>query len=245
MGRTFRSVLGWSLVSALSLSASSAFAQEAPATPAPPAPPTTPIPSPLGTAPAIPAAEADAHRVPTTIDAGPDKNAVIERRVTTETASGRVAIVLPIRLENEKWEQVCVAPCQATLDRFSTYRVAHQNGISSSGEFTLPPNSPSLQLQVDPGNQIVHHVGVRLTALGSAAAIAGGVLIASASKFDAEDDVRVAGFITSGAGVLFLAVGIPMMIASFSHVSSNGKRLAEAEPAKAFAPKLTSSGVVF
>ena len=187
--------------------------------------------------------ELQARRVLTTVESG-SKNAVIERRISTEETYGRVLFAVPIHTKNQTWEQVCVAPCRVDLDRFSSYRVAKANGMPSTREFTLPPGAPSLRLQVEPGDLLMHRIGGRLIALGTAASIVGGALITTASKFDDEKEVRVAGIITGGAGILLLGIGIPLLIVSQTHVTADDRKLANRTPTKT-GPKLTLGGVVF
>jgi hypothetical protein len=75
--------------------------------------------------------------------------------------------------------------------------------------------------------------------VGTAAAITGGALITTASKFDKETNVRTAGFITGGAGLLLLAVGIPLAIATQTHVDADGTKVARTRP------RIGPSGIVF
>ncbi len=186
------------------------------------------------------------QRVPTTVDSGTEKHAILERKVSTEETYGRFAFVLPVVGETQKWEQVCVAPCRVDLDRSSSYRVARANNVPSTRPFTLPPESQNLQLQIEPGNLFMHRVATRLIAAGTAAAIVGGALITTAAQFKEEDDVRLGGIITGAAGIVLLAVGIPLAIANQTHVKTNDKQLASTPPKNAKpGPKLTLGGVVF
>jgi hypothetical protein len=213
----------------------------------PPAPGVTPPPAPASTSPAtVPPTqgEVEARRVLTTVDSGAEKNAVIERRVETEESSGRLLFVLPFRSNNEKWEQVCVAPCKVHLDRYSTYRVARANDMPSTHPFTLPPGADQLQLQVEPGKLLAHRISSRLIALGIAGAVVGGVLVTLASKFEEEKDVRVAGIITGGAGLVTLGIGIPLALLTQTHIKAGEKKLA-GEPGKPPKPRLTVQGLVF
>lgn len=223
--------------------ASSAVAQEAPPPPAPPpaapAPPASPeaVVTP-GNAVAPRAADREARRVRTTIDAQGER-AVVERRTATEEQEGRFIIALPYRGTNERWEQVCVAPCEVDLDRFSSYRIAQANHVTPTDAFTLPTGE-SLKLEVHPGNGILNRIANRLVALGVGASITGGILIPVASDIKTEsieDDYRLAGIITASAGALLLAVGIPMSIATQTHVKEGERRVAK--------PRLTPSGFTF
>jgi len=180
-------------------------------------------------------------RVRVTVDAG-DKSAVVERLMTTEEMSGRAVIVLPLHTVTEKWEQVCVSPCVADLDRFSSYRIAHENHISNTHSFTLPQGKDQLKMQIDPGDLMWHRIGQRLIVAGTAAAIVTGALFTVAPNIDdksEEKSMRTAGFITGGAAVLLLGVGIPLAILTRTHVTVDGVKLANTNL------KLTPTGVTF
>lgn len=169
--------------------------EQTPAPPAPtaappppaPAPAPGPPPAPAGTSPSAAVGptpqEVQARRVQTTIESGSEHNAVIERRVSTEESNGRMLFAVPFRATSETWEQVCVAPCRVDLDRYSTYRVARGNNVTSTHEFTLPPNTDQLHLRVEPGSLLTHRIATRLIAGGTAALIVGGALITTASSF--------------------------------------------------------------
>lgn len=171
------------------------------------------------------------------------KNAVVERRVTTEESYGHVAIALPLHTRTEVWEQVCVAPCSVSLPRASSYRIATANGLPGTKSFTLRPNRETLDLQVRPGNLRAFATGGTLTGLGVAGLITGTVLFAAAGKFQDESDYRVGGAITAGAGLALMAVGIPLLILNQTKVYSDGSRIAKA-PAPT-GPHLTATGLAF
>ncbi len=188
--------------------------------------------------------EVQARRVQTTIESGSEHNAVIERRVSTEESNGRMLFAVPFRATSETWEQVCVAPCRVDLDRYSTYRVARGNNVTSTHEFTLPPNTDQLHLRVEPGSLLTHRIATRLIAGGTAALIVGGALITTASSFDHDEkDVRLGGIITGAAGIVLLGIGIPLALVSQTHVKlDDDRKLATTKPAR---PKLTVNGLVF
>ena len=224
-----------------------ASAQEPVPPTAPPPPPPSPRPPPPD-APIPPHAHERDHdherggdRVAVTIE-GPREGIVVERQVASEETGGRVAFVLPIETSTDTWESVCVAPCRVELPRWSSYRVARANGVTGSGEFTLPANRETMKLTVDPGNLLVHRIATALISVGTAAAITGGALISAAAKWEKESDPRTAGIITGAAGLVLLAVGIPLAIGTQTHVDADGGKVAE--PGKA-GPRLTARGVVF
>jgi hypothetical protein len=167
--------------------------------------------------------EARHRRVPVDIDATAP-SAVLQRRVSLTESDG-VYFFAPFRSTSSIWEDVCVSPCQVDLDRFSTYRVSARNGISPSRAFTLPQSAETLQLKVDAGNLLAHRAGKAVTALGLAATIVGVALIAGKGIFTDETRAEDAGFITGGAGLLFMAVGLPLTIATQTIVTSGGTKI--------------------
>ena len=216
-----------------------ASAQETPVPPPPPPPPVVPSTATLAPPPP-PGLPADRPSITTTVEAGRE-GVVLERHAKTEESYGRIAIVIPTHATTQGWEPVCVTPCRVELPRYSSYRVARGNGTSQSHEFTLPQTKGSLKLDIEPGDLFWNRTSRVLLGAGTAAAIVGGVLITTANSFDAEKDVRIAGIITAGAGVLLLAVGIPLYMGSRTHVKNDGQKLAGTEPR----PHLTANGFVF
>jgi hypothetical protein len=180
-------------------------------------PATTPVPAPTPQ-------ETQHRRLPVDIEST-KPGAVVERRVSTEESEGTYFFV-PFRTSSAIWEQVCVTPCQVDLDRFSTYRVSARNRISPSKSFTLPQSGDQLNLQIDAGNLLMHRGGVAMSAAGLAAVIVGTALIAGKSIFSDEDKARDAGFITGGAGIVVMAIGIPLAVLTATGVSANNQRFA-------------------
>jgi|CZKU01.1.fsa_nt_gi hypothetical protein len=215
-------------------------AQAAPLPPPPPAAPPPPpsLPAPAATAVTSPQAgpatspvpapspeEMRHRRVPVDIDAT-RPGAVVERRVSVTESDGAYFFV-PFRSSSSIWEQVCVTPCQVDLDRFSTYRVSARNGISPSRSFTLPQSADSLQLKIDAGHLLMHRAGAAMSAVGLAAVVVGTALIAGQSVFTDETKARDAGFITGGAGLVVMAIGIPLAVLTATGVSpAGGSRIA-------------------
>lgn len=151
--------------------------------------------------------------------------AVVERRVSVTESDGAY-FFLPYRSTSAIWEQVCVTPCQIDVDRFSSYRVSARNGISPSRSFTLPQSSDALQLKIDAGNLLAHRVGKVMAAAGMAAAIVGVALVAGKGIFTDETRAEDAGFITGGAGLLVMAVGIPLSILTATSVTDGPNKIA-------------------
>jgi hypothetical protein len=194
-------------------------------------------PPPATSAAVVPAAPASASAVP-----GPSSeelrhrrlpvdiestrsSAVIERRVSVTESDGAYFFV-PFRSSSAIWEQVCVTPCQVDLDRFSSYRVSARNGVSPSRSFTLPQGADSLQLKIDAGHLLMHRAGKAMAAVGLAAAVVGTALIAGRGIFTDEKKAEDAGFITGGAGLLVMAIGIPLSVLTATSVSAGDNKIA-------------------
>jgi hypothetical protein len=186
---------------------------------------TVPQPTPPPSAVPAPTPEEIRHRRVTARIDSTRPDSVIERRTSVKEELGAF-IVLPFRMTDSIWEQVCVTPCQADLDKFSTYRVRAQNGVSSSRPFTLPQGTDALHLRVDGGSLVAHRVGQGLSLIGISAAIVGASLLIAAPDFRHPSDARIAGGVTGGAGVAFAAVGIPLTFGTDSHVSSDEREVA-------------------
>jgi len=174
-------------------------------------------------------------------------DAVLERRVNTKEETGAF-IVIPWRSTESTWEQVCVSPCKGVeLDRYSSYRVAGANGISSSSPFTLPQGNESVHLQIDAGNRQARRGGLFLTGVGTVALIVGGSLLLAAGNVDNHHDkveTRDAGWISGASGLVVLAIGIPLALLTRTTVFADDHplRAADATPSK---PRFTGNGFIF
>ncbi|HTB77402.1 MAG TPA: hypothetical protein VK762_29360 [Polyangiaceae bacterium] len=236
--RCFRNVGLPAVVAVLACAAAPriAFAQPAPASSGAPAPapaPTLPPPSAAvvpQTAPAAspvpaPTPEEIRHRRVVVDVESTLPSAVVERRVSITESEGSY-FFLPFGSRSSIWEEVCVSPCQVDLDRFSTYRVSPRNGISGSRSFSLPQQNDQLTLKIDAGNLLAHRAGAALSGAGLAAVIVGVALVAGEGIFTDEDKARTAGFITGGAGIVVLAVGIPLALLTSTTVSGPAGKIA-------------------
>jgi hypothetical protein len=162
---------------------------------------------------------------------------VVERRVSITESEGAY-FFLPFQTRSSIWEEVCVSPCQVDLDRFSTYRVTARNGVSGSKPFTLPQQSEEISLKLDAGNLMAHRVGTTLAGAGLAAFVVGVALVAGEGIFTDEKRARDAGYITGAAGLVVLAVGIPLAVLTATKVVGPTGRIAQT-------PHLTARGLVF
>ena len=180
--------------------------------------------------------------VTVTVDSGA-KNAILERKVLSQEGFGHVAIALPFHTNMETWEQICVAPCKVELFRASSYRVATGNGMPGTKSFTLAPNRETLDLRVKPGNFGAFATGGVLTGVGIGALVTGAVLVTVAGKFKDESEVRTVGAVTGAAGLVLMAIGIPLMILNQTHVYDGSQQLARRRPSTG--PKLGIDGLSF
>jgi hypothetical protein len=147
-------------------------------------------------------------------------NTVVERRTSVKEEVGAF-IVIPFHATDSTWEQICVTPCEVDLDRFSTYRVRPQNGVSGSHPFTLPQQRDTLHIDIHAGSLLAHRIGQAMVVLGFTSIIVGGSLFLAAHDFRVPSDARIAGGITGGAGLAFAAVGIPLTVTTESRIDSD------------------------
>jgi hypothetical protein len=184
---------------------------------------TVPQPTPAPSAVPAPTPEEIRHRRVTVRIDSTRLDTVVERRTSVKEESGTF-VVLPFRATDATWEQVCVTPCEVDLDRFSTYRISPQNKVSGSHVFTLPQRVDSLHLTVDSGSLLAHRIGQTLSVFGISAILVGVSLLVAAPDFRHPSDVRIAGGITGGAGIVLAAVGIPLALSTTSRVAGDDNR---------------------
>lgn len=172
---------------------------------------------------------------------------LLEERVFVEESEGE-AFLLPTHSRTGRWEQVCIAPCSVDLDRYAAYRIGSLGGVPGTHNFTLPQGTDATTLQVQAGDRLWHRFGGTLTGAGIAALVVGVSLVAAEHLFSDEDEARNAGFITGGAGILVLGVGIALSLATSTHVYSSGTKVAGEGPRHSHESgivALTPSGLVF
>jgi hypothetical protein len=112
-----------------------------------------------------------------------------------------------------RWTDVCFAPCGVAMDPATIYRIG--GGSSKpSPTFRLPRSSGDVRVQAHVGSIVKYWVGFGLSIGGGAAAAGGGVLFASStgSNDDFDKVLRVYGVLYLVAGVVLLAVGLPLLL---------------------------------
>jgi hypothetical protein len=125
-----------------------------------------------------------------------------------------------------KWVDVCVAPCGVPVDPRGTYRVGG-GSYRGSDAFRMPRSDGQVLIDARVGSQPKHIVGLVLMIVGIAD-VAGGILIYSLASHvnndtattgvDAQGLYRFEGIVGIVAGVILMAVGIPMMATSGTSV---------------------------
>jgi hypothetical protein len=120
-----------------------------------------------------------------------------------------------------KWQDVCIAPCNVPVNPAGLYRVGG-GSIRPSSEFNMP-RSAHVTIDTQVGSTVKHWVGLGLMLGGAGLGLAGGLYYASASDVSNsygsttnEDAVKAVGIVYLIAGVILLAVGIPLFASSTS-----------------------------
>jgi hypothetical protein len=112
----------------------------------------------------------------------------------------------------------CAAPCNKTVDPQFLYHVAGE-GITRSASFRFPPGRSAYKLEVDSGSSWSDAAGFILTSAGICLAALGGTFLAvGAVDRDRPAFLPVAGAVGAGAGVISMAVGIPLWISGQTSV---------------------------
>lgn len=162
---------------------------------------------------------------------------VIEHRVNA-VEGWQTTLGVPVYTSTQQWEPVCVAPCNVKVDPNAIFRVGGV-GVAPSREFVLPAQRKDLRLQVSAGSGPAYNIGLGLTTTGALFAAIGVVPLVYAGSItntSAEDTVRGLGAGILGAGVLMLAVGVPMWLLGKSTVFGcpDGARVAKGGGALTF-----------
>ena len=108
---------------------------------------------------------------------------------------------------------MCAAPCTADVRRELRYRVVG-DGMPPSSTFSLPDRERVLP-KVTPGDAGVHDGAGLLTLVGAIATAAGGV---TALASGGDRGSMIGGLTCLGVGIVAMAVGIPMLLASATTV---------------------------
>jgi hypothetical protein len=161
---------------------------------------------------------------------------LLERRQNV-TEAWMASVPSPAYTWSETWEIACVAPCEATVDAGSMYRV-NGGGVTTSRDFTLPPGRNPLRLHLVPRSAFLHGTGIFLTVLGAVTVglgVLGIVDAPSLADTSAASLVRGLGYTGIGAGIAMLVAGVPMWLLTYSVArTGDGQTLGSASPALRF-----------
>ena len=162
---------------------------------------------------------------------------VIEHRVNG-VEGWQTTLGVPIYTSTQQWEPVCVAPCNVKVDPNAIFRVGGV-GVAPSRDFVLPAQRKELRLQVSAGSGPAYDLGLGLTTTGALFAGIGVIPLVYAGSLtntSAEETVRGLGVGILGAGVLMLAIGVPLWLLGKSTVFAcpDGARIAKSGGALAF-----------
>jgi hypothetical protein len=118
-----------------------------------------------------------------------------------------------------KWQDVCISPCNVPVNPAGLYRVGGGT-IRPSSEFNMP-RSAHVTIDAQVGSTVKHWVGLGLMLGGAGIGLAGGLYYADASSIannnsTTEDTAKAVGIVYLIAGVILLAVGIPLFASSTS-----------------------------
>jgi hypothetical protein len=181
-----------------------------------------------------PAAEPKASAVRLVVDG--EAGVLLERRQTV-TEAWMASVPSPAYTWSETWEIACVAPCEATVDAGSVYRV-NGGGVTTSRDFTLPPGRNPLRLHLVPRSAFLHGTGIFLTVLGAVLTglgVLGIVDAPSLSDTSAATLLRGLGYTGIGVGIAMLVAGVPTWLLTYSVArTGDGQTLGSASPTLRF-----------
>jgi hypothetical protein len=132
---------------------------------------------------------------------------VVEKLSSTQDQHYMDVPMFPV-YEQPTWSVLCVTPCRAKVDLNGVYRVGPENGATMSSSFTLPPSVGALH--VSAGSSGVRGLARVLLVAGSLGAAAGAATVFASS----DTSTQRTGFALGGAGLLGVAIGIPLFILS-------------------------------
>lgn len=133
--------------------------------------------------------------------------------VFLETRRESSAGAADMPLDPGKWDAVCAPPCDRPLSRAALFRVTGL-GVNPSAEFPLPADRDQVTLNVKTGSTTWYWTGILLSAFGGSFVLGGAAPpLLSGGSFSTTEQVL------SIAGVVLLAVGLPLWILNRTTVS--------------------------
>jgi hypothetical protein len=173
------------------------------------------------------------HRVSVSSDT--EGTRVLQLDTSEVLVAGQMAYVSGPR------QQVCTAPCTASLTPTATYVIRGYN-IVDSAHFGI--SEETKELHVHAGNDFVSSLGVTSVTLGLLSALAGGVfLVVGVAKGPADSSSSTFTNVGWGGligGAALIGVGVILELTNVTHIyDEKGARLAKARP------RFTASGLVF
>ena len=130
------------------------------------------------------------------------------------------------REANDKWVDVCQAPCESLLDPAGTYHVDGP-GMSTSRTFSVPVGSSLIKAH--PGSFGLRVGGILTTSVGGVISMFGLIAYATSGlcytqeKCDKSqvDSARASGLLTVGLGLALAVVGVVMIAKGRTTVSTD------------------------
>lgn len=172
------------------------------------------------------------------------------QRITGQASGMGYAGGRSVYVAFESWENICVAPCTASLDPNGTYRV-DAPGMTPSKNFQLPaPTQQPLKLKIQGGSAAMRIGGAYSLTFGITGLLMGAIFlpIGLAAKSDLSTSslpstFQTIGLVSLGVGTALTALGIYLVVMSGTDVKTeSGRELAKRSPSKI---RLTPQGFAF
>ena len=181
-----------------------------------------------------------------------DHEGTVLQRITGQASGAGYSGGRSVYVSFESWENVCAAPCKASVDANSAYRV-DAPGMTPSRNFHLPPpgKGDPVKLRIAGGSAAVRGFGTYSLSFGIAGLITGAIFLpiglalkSSGSSTSFSSSFPTIGIVSLAVGGVLTVLGVSLMVMSGTDVKTeSGLELAKAKPA----PKVrfTTQGLVF
>lgn len=123
-------------------------------------------------------------------------------RVRSDTAKARLQTQTQLQ-----WRDVCLAPCNVTVDPAALYRIGGGT-IRPSDSFNMPRSSGQVVIDVRYGSNIKHWVGIALIIGGAVSALFGGYAIGNAEELSRNDPSNRSPDYFTGLGIGSIIHGV-------------------------------------